>query len=238
MKDLILKISEISHLSREGHVPSSLSILDILYVFYKTRPDEKMILSKGHAALGLYAVLDHFGLLKNNIDDFCKFGSGLGGHPTDKIENVVASTGSLGHGLPIGLGMALGYKIKKSDSKVYVIVGDGECNEGTIWECALLASHHRLNNLVCIVDYNHSGDRALGLGDLSSKFVAFGWDVVEIDGHDHSQIEDSLNHYSEKPILILANTIKGKGLDFMENNPEWHHKSPSEEDIRKIISKL
>ncbi len=238
MNDLIIKVAEISNMSKEGHIPSSLSILDILYVFYKTRPGEKLILSKGHAALGLYVVLDHFNLLEENIYDFCKFGSGLGGHPTDKINNVAASTGSLGHGLPIGLGMALGYKIKKTDSKVYVIIGDGECNEGTIWECALLASHHKLKNLVCIVDLNNSGERALSIGDIGSKFSSFGWEVVDIDGHDYIQIENSLNLISDKPILIVANTIKGKGLDFMENNPEWHHKSPSDEELSKIISKL
>ncbi len=238
MNNLIKKIIELSHSSKEGHIPSSLSILDILYVFYNKFPQEKLILSKGHAALGLYVVLEHFGLLETDINTFCKFNSMLGGHPTDKIKNVIASTGSLGHGLPIGIGITLGYKIQNLNQKVVVIIGDGECNEGTIWESALLASQHNLNNLCCIVDYNHSSDRALSLGDIQNKFSSFGWQVLDIDGHNQVQIEQSINFISSKPVLILANTIKGKGISFMENNPEWHHKFPNEEELIKIISSL
>lgn len=238
MNNLIKKIVELSHLSKEGHIPSSLSILDILYVFYNKFSQEKLILSKGHAALGLYVILEHFDLLETDINTFCKFDSILGGHPTNKVKNVVASTGSLGHGLPIGVGMALGHKIQNIDQKVVVLIGDGECNEGTIWESALLASHHNLNNLYCIVDYNHSGDRALSLGDIQNKFSSFGWQVLDIDGHNQVQIEQSINFISPKPVLILANTIKGKGISFMENNPEWHHKFPNDEEFIKITSLL
>jgi transketolase len=238
MKDLIKKIIKMSYDSSEGHIPSSLSILDILYVFYKNNNKDKFILSKGHASLGLYVILDHFILLEENLDNFCKFDSKLGGHPSDKIKNVIASTGSLGHGLPIGVGMALGNKIKNIDENIYVLIGDGESNEGTIWESALLASNYKLNNLYCIMDYNHSGDRALKIDDVSMKFKSFNWDVIEIDGHNHEEIKKSFNHKSENPIFILANTIKGKGVEIMENNPEWHHKSPNTQEYENIMKKL
>ena len=238
MKDIIKKIVESAYQSKEGHIASSLSVLDILYVFYKNLPNDKLILSKGHASLGLYAILNHFNLLECDLDEFCKFDGHLGGHPSDKIKNVVASTGSLGHGLPIGVGISLGNKIQNINSNTYVIIGDGESNEGTIWESALLASHHKLNNLYCIIDHNHSGDRALKIDDIMSKFISFGWDCIEIDGHNHEEILNSFNRKSDKPIFILANTIKGNGIKMMENNPEWHHKSPTEEEYNKIIESL
>jgi len=238
MKELIKKIVQVSYESKEGHIPSSLSILDLLYVFYNNFHEDKLILSKGHAALGLYVVLEHFGLLEEEIFNFCKLNSLIGGHPTHKIKSVVASTGSLGHGLPIGLGMALGYKIQDIDRKVFVIIGDGECNEGTIWESALLAAHHRLNNLYCILDHNRSGDRALNLGNIFDKFTAFGWEVLDINGHDHEHILRAFNLISLKPKLIIANTIKGNGVKIMENNPEWHHKFPNDEELTKIMSSL
>jgi transketolase len=238
MKSIIKKVVDMSYISREGHIPSSLSVLDLMYVFYKNKPNHKLILSKGHASLGLYAILDHFNILGYSLDEFCKFDGHLGGHPSDKIDNVTASTGSLGHGLPIGVGMAIGNKIQNIDSNVYVIIGDGESNEGTIWESALLASHHKLNNLYCIMDYNHSGDRALRIDDIMSKFSSFGWYCIEIDGHDQKEILNSINKESDKPIFILANTIKGNGIKIMENNPEWHHKSPTEEEYNRIIEEL
>ena len=249
MNNLIKKIVDIATLKKEGHIPSSLSILDIMYVLYNKVLDidsikenkidrDRFILSKGHASLGLYVILDHFKLLKDNINTFCDLDSKLGGHPTDKIFGVESSTGSLGHGLPIGVGMALAYKIKKYNGKIYVVIGDGEANEGTIWESALLAKHHKLDNLYCIIDFNHSTDRAVDLGDLKNKFKSFGWNVIEIDGHDHSQIESALTYHSTIPTCIIANTIKGKGISMIENNPEWHHKFPNEEEYQQIINKL
>jgi transketolase len=238
MKDLIKRIVDLVYRSKEGHIPSSLSILDILYVFYAENKKDQLILSKGHAAIGLYVILEHFDLLKVDITKFCQFGSLLGGHPTHKLPGIVASTGSLGHGLPIAIGIALANKIKKIDSRIFTLIGDGESNEGTIWESALLASHHNLNNLCCIIDYNHSGDRALNLIDLKSKFEAFGWEVLEIDGHSHSEIKLSLEFTSNKPLVIIANTIKGRGISIMENNPEWHHKIPSESEYLSIINNL
>ena len=249
MKNLKEKILSIATLKKEGHIPSSLSILDIMYVLYDQVLDidsikedridrDRFILSKGHASLGLYVILDHFGLLKDDLNTFCDVDSKLGGHPTDKIFGVESSTGSLGHGLPIGVGMALAYRIKKYKGKVYVLVGDGEANEGTIWESALLAKHHNLNNLCCIIDFNHSTDRAVNLGNLHRKFLSFGWDVIEVDGHNHDQIKAALTYSSTKPICVIANTIKGNGISIIENNPEWHHKFPNEEEYQLIINNL
>jgi len=211
MKNLKEKIIKMSAKSKEGHIPSALSVLDLLWVLYDrvlnitpekvNNPDRDIfILSKGHASLGLYVVLAEKGFINSeSLDDFCKFKSDLGGHPDrTKIPGVEASTGSLGHGLPIAVGTALGSKIKKQKNKVYVIVGDGECNEGTIWESALLASNHQLDNLCLIVDYNHSGDRALKLGNLEEKFKSFGWTAVSVDGHDQKKIYQALMKKSHK----------------------------------------
>lgn len=240
-QDLIKKIIETSYKSKEGHIASSLSILDILIVVFKNfivGKNNHFVLSKGHASLGLYSVMEYFSLLEEPMENFCKFDSVLGGHPSNKIKNVECSTGSLGHGMPIGVGMAIGEKILGSDKKVFVVIGDGESNEGTIWESALLASHHNLNNLFCFLDYNHSNDRALILGDMKKKIESFGWNCLEIDGHDQIEILNSLTIKSEKPTFIIANTIKGKGCSIMENNPAWHHKSPSTEEIQLIFEKL
>ena len=240
-KKLIRRIVDVSYNTKKGHIPSSLSILDLLYVIYSKfiTTENYFILSKGHASLGLYSILEHFGLLEENLDNFCKFDSKLCGHPTNQLENVFASTGSLGHGLPISVGIALGEKIKKTNNKVYTVIGDGESNEGTIWESSLLASNHNLDNLYCIMDYNHSNDKALKLDDIIKKFESFNWECKSIDGHNHLDIiECLLTMNSNKPKFILANTIKGKGVSIMENNPEWHHKSPSDEEYIKIMNEL
>lgn len=246
------KILQASFNSKEGHLPSAFSILDILYVLYNTilkvdptNPNDilrdRFFLSKGHASLGLYAILADRGFFDiEELNSFGKFSSMLGGHPDcNKIPGVEASTGSLGHGLPIATGVAMALKINKNNARVFVIVGDGECNEGTIWETALLASNHNLNNLTCIVDYNHSNDRALLLGDLSEKFKSFGWNTAEVEGHNHDALFEKLNiKHPSKPTVIIANTIKGKGLAVMENNPEWHHKTPTEIELEKMVQEL
>lgn len=245
-KTLVNRILDIAALSKEGHIPSSLSVLDLLYVIYQSienNKDNKLILSKGHASLGLYAVLEHYGLLSEPLETFCKFDSKLGGHPCS-IGNpsIEGSTGSLGHGFPYALGLALAKKIQNQSGKVFCIIGDGEANEGTIWETALIAAHRQVDNLYCILDHNHSTDRALDIGDVVKKFSSFGWHCVEIDGHDVDVIDQIINSSFcteagtkiTTPIFILANTTKGKGCVMMENNPEWHHKSPSEEDLLQI----
>jgi transketolase len=238
--------------SKEGHIPSAFSILDILYVLYNSilkvdpaNPNDlsrdRFFLSKGHASLGLYAILADRGFFEiEELDSFGKFSSMLGGHPDcNKIPGVEASTGSLGHGLPIATGVAMALKIQNNGASVYVIVGDGECNEGTIWETALLAANHNLNNLTCIVDYNHSNDRALLLGDLSEKFKSFGWNTLEVEGHNHDDLIKKLNlKHQNKPTAIIANTIKGKGIKVMENNPAWHHKTPTELELKEMLQEL
>lgn len=238
--------------SGEGHIPSSLSILDILWTLYTRilvidpqNPEsdnrDRFFLSKGHASLALYAVLSARGFfLQSDLENFCEFDSPLGGHPDRlKVPGVEASTGSLGHGFPQAVGVAMSLKIRKNDARVFALIGDGESNEGTIWESALLAAHHKLNNLSCILDFNHSTDRALELGNISGKFNSFGWIVKEVDGHDQGEIESALLGRSlNQPILVIAHTVKGKGFSAMENNPEWHHKTPSAESMEIFMSEL
>jgi transketolase len=246
------KIIEVSTACNEGHIPAAFSILDILWVLYdrvlgitpKTLDDpdrNRFILSKGHAAIGLYVVLVEKGIMDSlHLGRFGKFDSILGGHPDrTKVPGIEASTGSLGHGFPIAAGLAFGAKIKKTSSKVYAIVGDGECNEGTIWETAMFAAHRELDNLYCIVDQNHSGDIALRPGDIRRKFESFGWHAVSIDGHDQEKIYDALTqHVPSKPIAVIAETIKGKGCKIMENNPEWTHKYPKPEELEALLQTL
>jgi len=244
MNKIIKRIVNLSHKSKEGHLGSSLSVLDILYVLYerfiisKNDDRNRFILSKGHASLGLYAILENFNLL-DDLDTFCQFNSKIGGHPSHSLNEVEASTGSLGHGLPIAIGMALAYKIKNYKQRIFVVIGDGEMNEGSVWEAILLASHHKLNNITCVLDYNRSNDRALKLDNIINKINAFNWNCIEINGHDHQQIAEALSIENEnKPTFIVANTVKGKGISFMENNPEWHHKSPNNEEYQKILQEL
>jgi transketolase len=207
----------------EGHIPSALSIVDIVSVLYDKilGPDDRFILSKGHGSLALYVVLFTKGMIsKEQLITFGKYGSILGGHPDrNKVPGVVASTGSLGHGLPIAVGIALAKKIKGEPGRVYCLVGDGECNEGSIWEAAMLAVHHKLYNLTVVVDYNHSTDRALYLGDIADKFRAFGF------GGPSS------------PVADIVNTAKGNGCARMAD-PAWHHRIPNATELVEILKEL
>jgi transketolase len=245
------RILEASFSSREGHIPSAFSILDIIWILHTRilrlylssgqKEQNKFVLSKGHGCLALYATLERLELLPSGtLQTFCKFDSIIGGHPdSNKVPGVLASTGSLGHGLPFAVGLALANKIRGINSKIYCLVGDGECNEGSIWESALLAAHSKLDNLVCIVDDNDSSTRALNLGSIKNKFQAFGWVVFEIDGHNHEQIEDALKSGKEgQPSAIVAKTIKGFGVKRMEQNPAWHHKSPNAEELSEMLVEL
>jgi transketolase len=251
IKKLIYRIVELSSKAKEGHIPSALSILDIIWVIYnnftnlnliknKSNKRDFVILSKGHGCLAQYVVLENKNFFsKNSLDTFCEYNSNFGGHPdSNKIKGIECSTGSLGHGLPFAAGIAYGNKLLKINSKIICIIGDGECNEGSIWETFLIASHHKLNNLICIVDKNKSTDRALKIDNLFAKFNSFGWGCVEINGHSQSEIKKALLKRSKKPLAIIANTIKGKGIKFMENNPEWHHKNVDSHLLQKIRSKL
>lgn len=252
MKDFRRTIITTAATAGEGHIASALSILDILWVLYdrilKFDPHnvemperDRFILSKGHASLALYVVLAAKGVFKiEELENFCRFESKFGGHPDcTKVPGVEASTGSLGHGFPMSVGVALGLKIKKSDRKVFTLIGDGECNEGTVWESALLAAHHNLTNCCCIVDHNHSTDRALRVDDLALKFKAFGWQACVINGHDQKEIYKALSCFSvSRPKAIIAETIKGYGCKIMENNPAWHHKFPNPEELQDILKDL
>ncbi len=235
------EIIRAAYQAQEGHVASAFSVLDILWVLYdRVLKKDYFVLSKGHASLGLYAVLAEKGLFpKTWLHDFASFKSHLGGHPDcNQIPGVEASTGSLGHGLPMAVGMALGLKIQKKPNKVYCLIGDGEANEGSIWEAVMLGAHHRLNNLVCVVDYNHSTDRALALGNLGKKFKSFGWEVKKINGHNHQEIYKALKKQSNKPLAIIAETIKGYGVKEMENNPAWHHRAPNRQEMKLMLKEL
>ena len=243
-KKEIFEICELASKSKEGHIGSSLSILNILNCIYKSYDVSKnpFILSKGHASLGLYVILKKYGFInQEQLDSFCDFNSILGGHPHfRKIPNgVFGSTGSLGHGLPIGVGKALAFKASNIESKVTVLIGDGELNEGSNWEGFLLSVHHKLDNLTCIVDFNNSSERALSVKNVPRALAELGWFVKEINGHDEYEIEQILKEeIIGKPKLIWANTIKGKGISFMEGNPEWHHKSPTESELILIKKEL
>jgi len=238
--------------AREGHIPSAFSILDIVWVLYdrimKINPifpqdcdRDRFILSKGHGSLALYAVLAEKRFFPSDeLFAFAKYDSRLGGHPDcNKVPGIEASTGSLGHGLPIAVGMALGMKLRKNSRRVYVLVGDAECNEGSIWEAVLLAAHHKLSNITCIVDYNHSTDRALALGNLEAKFISFGWNTSSVDGHDHNALYVAMNQTAnDRPTAIIAETIKGFGCTIMENNPAWHHRIPTDDELPEILEEL
>lgn len=238
--------------AREGHIASALSIVDIVWVLYgrilkcnARQPGwegrDRFFLSKGHGCLALYAVLVEKGYFGQDVlNSFASFHSPLGGHPDrTKCPGVEASTGSLGHGLPMAVGAALALRIKQSSSRVYCLVGDGECNEGSIWEACLLASHHRLSSLCCIVDFNHSTDRALDLGNLEAKFQSMGFETETVDGHDHEQLTQALASGAwSMPRAVIARTVKGKGCPEMENDPAWHHRIPSPEEFEGLMREI
>jgi len=228
IKKLRNRILEVALRDGMGHIPSALSILDIIWNLYDKvmTPDDQFILSKGHGVMALYAVLEEKGLLK--------WDSKLMGHPK-RGGSILASTGSLGHGLPIAVGLALAKKIKGESGRVFCLIGDGECNEGTTWESALLASHHKLDNLTVIVDQNHSSTRALNMGKISDKFYAFGFSVWDIYGHRKVEIVEALKSSSEKPMCIVADCTKGYGVEFMRDNPEWHNRRMTELEYNEAI---
>jgi transketolase len=226
-------------------------VIDILVAAFflkktrEKRKDDSIILSKGHAAAGLYAVLNAFGEINDSdIVDYGTDGSKFYGHVNHNASSLIPlSTGSLGHGLPFGLGIAISMKKRKSDSKSIVVISDGECDEGTTWESALLASHNELNNLILIIDNN--GIQSLGttkdtlnLEPLMDKWVSFGWNVQSINGHDLDALIEAIEKPSDKPLCIVANTVKGKGVDFMENSVDWHYKSPNDTELANGISQV
>ena len=225
-----------------AHIGGALSIADIMSVLFVTKMRfkekdplfnnrDRFILSKGHACLAYYASLFEKKLLdKNDLLTFEKNGSDLLGHPVRNMKKGIEfSTGSLGMGLSLGIGVALSLKKKKLDNHVYVVLGDGECNEGSVWEAAMSASHFKLNNITVFIDNNNfqqtgSNDQIMSLGDLANKWKSFNWNTITIDGHDFDQINQSFeNKSSDLPNAIIAKTIKGKGISIFENNNNWHH---------------
>jgi len=238
-----------------GHLGPALSITDILWILYSRflRYDPKnpawperdrLILSKGHSCLALYATLAKKGFFDESLfQTYCnKLHTLLGGHPERDLPGVEANTGSLGHGFNIGIGMALAGKADNLGYKVYTILGDGENQEGTIWEGAMAAAHFKLDNLVAIVDRNNLQvsnyvDRVMNIEPLPEKWASFGWGVKVVDGHDFHQLEEafsSVPFVEGKPSVIIAKTIKGKGIPFAENKVEWHHKVPSAQEYKEL----
>lgn len=254
-KDLRRKIVDMVISGRDGHIPSAFSIVDIIEILYgdclkfdPNRPDwderDYFILSKGHGCLALYVVLERYGFLsQNDISLFCKSDGILGEHPDcTKVPGVEASTGSLGHGLPFAVGIAMGLKIRNMKNKVYVLVGDGECHEGTIWEAANVANNQQLGNLCVLLDWNGSAAQLMPRDNLPAKWEAFGWNVVIVDGHSKEELKEALSRVRfclhGPPTILICKTIKGKGIPLIEGHGPWHHRIPNDEEYKIIIEAL
>jgi transketolase len=252
------KSAKMVHDINASHIGGVYSMADVLAVLYadilRVRPREtkwndrdRFVLSKGHCCAGVYAALAARGFI--SVDELATYGaadSRLMTHISSHVPGVEFSTGSLGHGLPFGCGQALAAKRRKSEWRVFVLLSDGELDEGSNWEAILFAPHHSLDNLIAIVDYNKiqslgNVEDVLDLHPLKAKFEAFRWSVQEVDGHDHRQINTALSSVPwepGKPNCLIAHTVKGKGVDFMENNLKWHYSSPNESQLRSALEQL
>ena len=243
--------------AKASHIGSCLSMADILAALYArvlqvdpgnpSDPDrDRFILSKGHAAAILYAALAVRGFFdKSLLDTYCQDGSILTGHISHAVSGVEVSTGSLGHGLPIAVGMALALRANRSPGRVFCLLSDGECDEGSNWEAILFAPHHAIDNLVAIVDFNKIQSfgtvrEVLALDPFADKWRAFGWRTIEVDGHDLSALERVLAApaVENRPTVVIAHTVKGKGVSFMEDKLEWHYKSPSNDQLAQALSEI
>ena len=250
---------EMVHRGRSAHIGSSLSMADLVAVLYAgalrvdpERPDweerDRFIVSKGHAAAIVYAALAQAGFFPADwLESYSGDGSRLGGHVTHRgVPGVEASTGSLGHGLPIGAGLALAAKRDGNPSRTFVMLSDGELDEGSNWEAILFAPHHRLDNLVAIVDYNKiqsfgSVAEVLELDPLADKWRAFNWAVREVDGHDHDELQRTfaeLPFEEGRPSVVIAHTVKGSGVSFMEDQLLWHYRPPSDEQLDEALREV
>jgi transketolase len=239
-----------------GHIGPALSLVETIRVLYddvmRVRAHEpewadrdRFILSKGHGCLALYAVLGDVGFFPvQALDNFCHFEALLGGHPEVVVPGVEACTGALGHGLPIGVGLALAMRMRRRESRVFVLMGDGEINEGSVWEAAACANKHQLGNLIAIIDYNKIQSAGsvfdiLSMEPLADKWRSFGFHVGECNGHDVDDLRRTFAEFDELPAnvprLLIAHTVKGKGIPVAEHNPAWHHKARlSADDLREI----
>jgi transketolase len=253
------KVIEMSHAAQAAHLASSLSCCDIVTAVYwgvlnidprkpKDELRDRFILSKGHAAAALYAALAFKGFFPiAELDTYCKDGGKLAEHPpANLLPGVEAATGSLGHGLPIGCGMALSGRIKGQTFRVYALLSDGENNEGSVWESAMFAAAQKLENVCVIVDYNKwqataRSNETLMLAPLADKWRAFGWDTVETDGHDVGKLAalmENVPNGSGRPVAIIAHTVKGKGVSFMEDDNNWHYRAPTSEEVVEAHKEL
>ena len=255
--DIVSMIAE----AGSGHPGGSLSCADILTALYfgdvmkhdpadpKMEGRDRFFLAKGHAAPALYATLAHAGYFpREELSTLRKLGSRLQGHPDSSlVPGVEVSTGSLGQGLSIAAGCACGLRLSGDDARVFAVLGDGECEEGQVWEAAMFAAHEKLGNLIAIVDNNglQIDGRICDVcnpGDLGAKFAAFGWDVVEVDGHDVESLVETLSALKaaggEKPHAVIAHTVKGKGVSFMEDQAGWHGKAPNAEQLEIALAEL
>ncbi len=256
---LRLRLVEMSHAAGTPHLGSALSCVDILVAAYwgvvrvdPARPDDperdRFILSKGHAATALYATLAERGFFPAAwLDTFAQHGSRLAEQPAPRCApGVELATGSLGHGLPVGVGMALAGRIQNRKHRVFVCMSDGECNEGTVWEAALFAPAQRLDHLAVIIDYNKwqatgRSDEIMSLPSLAAKWAAFGWNAVELDGHDRTALVNAMRAVpdgSGRPVAIIAHTVKGKGISFMEDDNNWHYRIPKAAEVEEARAEL
>lgn len=259
---LRIDILQMIYEAQSGHPGSSLSCIDLLvniwFAHMRHKPEnpewrerDRFVMSKGHGAPALYAVLMEAGYIpKEAIHTLRQVHTHLQGHPASKhVNGVDVSTGSLGQGLSCGIGMALGLRLDNIPARIYVLMGDGECQEGNVWEAALSGPQHKVSRVTAIVDRNRlqidgETEKIKGLGELVPKFSAFGWNTLEIDGHDYQQIQDALAwsdlmaETSERPSAIIANTTKGKGVSFMENQAGWHGKAPNTEQYEQAMAEL
>jgi transketolase len=246
-------ILSISHYSGHGHIPTCFSVVEMIRAVYETmqhdpgKPDwserDVFILSKGHAALGLYTVLSHYGYF--SIEDVFSFGafeSRFGCHADRfKVPGVELSTGSLGHGIGVAVGFAMGFKLSNNERRVYTLIGDGESNEGTVWEAAMVAANLQLDNLTVLLDNNCSQSRCLPVTEPASRFVSFGFDAVAVDGHNLDALKNALAMPPKKgrPRAIVAETIKGKGCPTLaEDVFAWHRRSPNEDELKVLLEEL
>ncbi len=254
-KELRKEILEMIHIAGSGHPGGSFSATEIMtcLFFYKMRYDSKnpkwpdrdrLILSKGHGAPVLYVCLARTGYFpKTDLHGLRKLGNNLQGHPSNKTNGIEIATGSLGQGLSVANGIALAGKLDKKDYHVYAVLGDGELQEGQVWEALMTSSYYKLDNITAIIDRNSyqqtgSTEQVMSIEPLKEKLEAFGWVVFVVDGHKIEEIIEALDQKVDKPKAIIAKTVKGKGVSFMENNIDWHGKAPNPEEYKKAIEEL